>query len=131
MQRALMELFGGAALAAMLIIAAGPPAMAQKYPDMQGPRAYDAGQAYRGGYTVYPNGIWNGQVYDSPKPDSSHSSFGSFSSGVAREQLNAKGYSQVHGLEREHGWSGHAIKNGRQAHVFLDDKNKVATYRGD
>lgn len=130
MRRALTFALRGAAVGGILVLTGSAALAGMTYTDMQGPRAWNSGQSYRGGYTVYPNGIWNGRVYDVPVRGGSFPQFGKFSASVAREQLNALGYSNVHGLKPTHGWIAHAFKNGQQVKVMLDNENDVSTYTG-
>lgn len=131
MQQALTQALRWAAAGAILVLAGGPTALAgMKYPDMQGPGAWGAGQPYQGGYTVYRSGVWNGRVYGTAGPDSGYPSFAHFSAPVAREQLNAWGFSNVQQLKPEHGWSAQAWKGGHQYHVVIDDRDRVAVYTG-
>ncbi|HTV91039.1 MAG TPA: hypothetical protein VME41_18650 [Stellaceae bacterium] len=118
------------AIALGVLIATGSAASAQHYRNMQEPRDYNVSHVMTGGYNSYRSVGWNGYVYGTHGPDGGHPNYGRFSAAVAREQLNAKGYSNVRGLEREHGWSAQAVKNGRSVHVVLDDNDSVATYRG-
>jgi hypothetical protein len=129
--RAFPYRFAAAAAAGIGLLGVGSAAWAQKpYPDMEGPPAYNTREAYQGGYTVYRNRKWNGRVYGSSGPDNGYQSDGHFSPGVAREQLNAKGYKNVQGLKPMHGWEAHATRNGKDVKIMLDDKDEVSTYQG-
>lgn len=113
-----------AAVAGAVLLSA-TVAVAQQHPGMQGPAALSAEHAYRGGYNEY-HGSWNGRG-----ADNGHSAHGHFTARVAREQLNAFGFTHIHKLERAQGWEAEADKDGRPVHVMINDKDEVAVFRGE
>ena len=55
---------------------------------------------------------------------------GRFGPNTLQNELSRYGYTDIHNVRKQRGWSADAIKNGQMVHVTLSDDGVVATFRG-
>ena len=55
---------------------------------------------------------------------------GRFGPNIVQNELSRCGYTDIHNVKKQRGWSADATKNGQMVHLTLSDDGVVATFRG-
>ena len=53
-----------------------------------------------------------------------------FGPNTVQNELSRCGYTDIHNVKKQRGWSADAIKNGQPVHIMLNDNGLVAIFSG-